>query len=347
MKRVKLKFKTIKKEGLYFVSDKKDIDFIPSGCKWLDLNLGGGWAIGRISNIVGGRSAGKTLLAMEACANFSLKYPDGDIYYHEAESAFDDNYAKALGIPIDKITFVNKIKKNMLDELKIEDINTIDGTFKYLTKVVLKKKKSHCLYIIDSLDALDAYASSKENLDEGGYAGARKAGFLSELFRKTNERLSSHNIHLMIISQIRSKLNVTFGKKETRSGGNALNHILSQEVWFRELGKIKKTINKIDRIIGVTVRAKVEKNKVGIPFRECEFPLLFGYGVDDITAGLKFLEKHDALGKLSFKIGRRLQFVADTIREDGDKEKSKEISNLVSIVWKEVEIGFLPKRRKY
>lgn len=345
MKRIKLKTKS-EKDGLYFVSDKKGIDFIPSGCKWLDLNLGGGWAIGRISNIVGGKSTGKTLLAMEACANLIIRYPTGQIYYHETESSFDVNYAEALGIPIDKIIFVNKLSRENLDQLKIKDINTVEGTFKYLTKVVLRKKKTYCLYIIDSLDALDAFASSKEDLDEGGYAGARKAGFLSEMFRKVNERLSNHNIHLMIVSQIRAKMNVTFGKKETRSGGNALNHVVSQEVWLKERRKIKATINKIERIVGVDVIAKVEKNKVGIPFRECEFPILLGYGVDEVTSGLRFLEIHNALDRLSFK-GRRLKFIADSIRDDGDKEKTKEINDLVSVVWREVETGFLPKRGKY
>ena len=98
--------KKVKEEGgLYFASPKTDIQFIHSGSKLLDLALGGGWAENRIANIVGDAASGKTLLAIEACTNFANKYSDGAIRYCETEAAFSEEYAAALGMPIERVDF--------------------------------------------------------------------------------------------------------------------------------------------------------------------------------------------------------------------------------------------------
>src|ERR1700679_1727393 len=89
----------------YFVGEKPSIKFVPSGCAVLDCVLGGGWALGRIGNVVGDRSTAKTALATEALINFLLKYPKGAAAYREIEAAFDRNYAEAMGLPIEKIDF--------------------------------------------------------------------------------------------------------------------------------------------------------------------------------------------------------------------------------------------------
>src|ERR1019366_3976564 len=98
-----MKRERVKPGGNYFSSPKTGIEFISSGCHNLDLALGGGWAEGRVSNIVGDKSTGKSLLAIEACANFAIKYPKGTIRYREAEAAFDRPYAEALGMPVDHV----------------------------------------------------------------------------------------------------------------------------------------------------------------------------------------------------------------------------------------------------
>src|SRR5271166_4934530 len=93
------------KVGNYFTAPKTNLEFIASGCKVFDCALGGGWPLGRISNIVGDKSSGKTLIAIEACANFSRQFPNGQIYYRESEAAFDTGYAQALGMPEEKVDF--------------------------------------------------------------------------------------------------------------------------------------------------------------------------------------------------------------------------------------------------
>ena len=105
MKRVKLNGSVKKQGGDYFPSLTAGVEYIPTGCSLLDCVLGGGWARRRISNIVGDKSVGKSLLAIEACANFAQLEPKGKIFYREAEAAFDEPYAEGLGLPLKRVDF--------------------------------------------------------------------------------------------------------------------------------------------------------------------------------------------------------------------------------------------------
>src|SRR5258708_1816883 len=109
--------------GMYFAAPAAAVDFIASGCKLLDCVIGGGWPLGRIVNIVGDRSTGKTLLAMEAMANFLTRYPKGKAYYRETEAAFDKEYAMALGIPMDRVDME-------------ETPDTVEAVFEDLERIV-------------------------------------------------------------------------------------------------------------------------------------------------------------------------------------------------------------------
>ena len=151
--------------GAYFSAPSKSLQFISSGCKLLDCVLGGGWVLGRIANIVGDRSSGKTLLAIEACANFARQYSKGNIYYREAEAAFDVRYAETLGLPTDRVDFS-------------DSFHTVEDMFEDLTKVLESESKAG-LYIVDSLDALSDRSELKRDMDKGSY-GAEKAKQMSE-----------------------------------------------------------------------------------------------------------------------------------------------------------------------
>src|SRR6266700_660763 len=146
--------------GNYFL-DARPLELFSSGCQILDLALGGVWPLSRISNIVGDKSTGKTLIAIEACANFSRKFPEGKIYYSESESAFDPSYAQALGMPIEKVRFG-------------EDFFTVEDLFEDLEKVLkdLEKTPTPALYIIDSLDALSDRDELAREIDKGSYGAA-------------------------------------------------------------------------------------------------------------------------------------------------------------------------------
>lgn len=312
-----------------YIAEEQPLEFISSGCQLLDKVIGGGYPIGRVVNIVGDKSTGKTNLAIEACANFAIKYPKGRIWYHESEAAFDKIYAEKLGLPVDRIEF--------------EDLNTIGGLFDLLQEKIKEKSDEPGLYIVDSLDAFTDVAEQKRGIDEGSY-GTGKPKQMSELFRRLIQDIKKSKILLIIISQIRDKIGVTFGEKKTRAGGHALDFYASQVVWLSELKKITKTIKNITRPIGIEIKAKCKKNKVGMPFRECEFPIIFNYGIDDMLANLEWLKTINMLESMDISL-RMLEQTAK--RADTDAELKAKIKNQVDISWAEIENEFLPKSSKY
>lgn len=342
-----LEEKPEEKTGAYFTRvGKENIRFIHSGCKLLDCVLGGGWPLGRISNLVGDKSSGKTLLAMEACTNFSMQYPYGKIYYMEAEAAFDQDYAAALGMPVDKVDFIE------------HDENTVEEFYEILEAIIKEhsESKQPGLFILDSLDALSDRAELDRKIDEGSY-GTGKPKKLSELFRRLVSKVEKTNIHIMIVSQIRENIGVMAGAKYSRSGGKALDFYASQVLWLKEIKKHKKMSNKIERIVGIQIEANCKKNKIGLPYRECEFPIYLGYGVDDITAHLEFLVKTDKLelitgitdGATTLE-GRKLSNVIKKIRsmtKPEVKEVRKQLNEAVIKVWEEIETSFMPEQSKY
>lgn len=331
---------TNKEPANYFAggSQVKNLPFLTTGCSLFDEVLGGGYVLGRMVNIVGDKSSGKTLLAIEACANFVQRYSGGRIRYAETESAFDQQYAGALGMPIESVEFA-------------EGIFTVEDFFNDLTKMIESSKGKPGVYILDSLDALSDEAEQKRGIEEGSYGGS-KPKKLGELFRRSVQKLEESQILLIIVSQIRDKIGVTFGETKTRSGGKALDFYASQIVWLAEIAKIKKTIDKVERVVGVQVRAKCKKNKVGLAFRECEYPILFGYGIDDLTACAEWLleiapetlEKTAGLTKNGYKV--RIQ----NLRNKGGEEVAQlrtKLSEMVRQEWSRIEQSFLPKSKKY
>ncbi len=325
----------------YFASgsDKEGVEFFTSGCALLDAAIGGGWAEGRVSNVVGDKSAGKTLIAMEACANFLHKHPTARPRYAETEAAFDRAYAAALGIPVDNIIF-NK-----------EPMRTVEEWHSDLKKYLEELRGKPGLYIIDSLDAISDEDEQKSDFGAASYGG-KKPKLIGQLFRDLVDEIETSRCHMMIVSQIRDKIGVTFGETKTRSGGRALDFYASQIVWLVEIGKIKRTIDKIERVVGIDVRARVKKNKVGLPFREADYPILFGYGIDDMMAnvawlievGREHLLKPLELSKTGYKV--RLNHLRDKGGPDV-REMRKELAAIVHAEWAKIETTFIPKSTKY
>ena len=319
--------------GLYFGKPNTSVQFISSGSKVLDLVLGGGWARKRISNVIGDKAVGKTLLAIEAAANFVRVEPKGRVRYREAESAFDELYAKAIGFPIDKVDFGDPIE-------------TVEDLFEDLTKVI-EKAKSPELYIVDSLDALSDRAEMDRNIDEGTY-GAGKAKQMSQLFRRLVKPLAAHDVTLMIVSQVRDNIGNMFNKV-SRSGGRALDFYASQVLMLSLLGKRERTISGIKRVTGIDIRARCEKNKVGIAWRDANFPISFGYGVDDIEACLMWLKESKSLKRIGLADDKIKDYL-DELTDMPDDKFAKEtvvIHTAVEKRWYEIENAFLPTRSKY
>ncbi len=301
--------------GNYFAAPDTEVEFFSSGCQLLDCALGGGWARNRIANVVGDKSTGKTLLAIEACANFAMTYAAGLIYYREAEAAFQRSYASALGMPLHRVDFGTA------------PLRTAEDLFEDLSAIIKRKRKVPVLYILDSLDALSDRAEVERAIDAGSY-GAQKAKKMSEMFRRLVGDMHQANVTLIIISQVRSRIGMLFGPQLTRTGGRALDFYASQVIYLSQRKTLVRKIGKVTRVTGMWVHAKVDKNKVSVPFREADFPIKFGYGVDDHAANVAWLKL----------IG---------IGEKEIPKDATELNNLVVQKWWELEKSFLPTKRKY
>ena len=311
---------------------KDSVEFFSSGSTLLDLALGGGWAQGRIFNVVGDRSSGKTLLAIEAFANFSRSYPRGRMRYAEAESAFDESYAQTLGFPTE-VTQPD------------EPIQTVEQFHDDLAE--FSNKPGPALYILDSLDALSDAAEMEKAISDGSY-GTGKAKKMSETFRRLTKTLGEQNCTLGIISQIRDRIGVQFGETKTRSGGRALDFYASQILWLSEVSKIERQIKGVKRVVGVDILGKVKKCKVGIPFRTAEMRILLGYGIDDEESMINWLLDVKAIEK---EVAKGYRIKLDQARDNRDyttlKQLRTDLSQDVKQLWIEIEKELAPPIQKY
>lgn len=320
--------------GLYFARPNKTRKFISTGAKILDLILGGGWARGRIGNIYGDSSTGKTLFMIEACRNFADTVPKGRIRYREFEDAFDEPYAQAIGLPSDRVDFGDG------------SIETVEDMFEDLEAVATKAKYPE-LYIVDSLDALAHRAELNRKVGQASYGG-EKAKVMSQMFRNLVRLLGEKDVTLLIVSQLRDTF-ARFGKTKKPGGGKALTYYSSQRMALIQTGVMKRTIRGIERPVGITVKAQVEKNKISLPYREAEFNIRFGFGIDDAAACVKWLETTGYLGDVELdkkQVGSFLKKLDTMSRQDYNAEL-KDMREACERRWYEVEEGFLPRRSKY
>lgn len=343
--------------------DRKEITFLNTGCVLLNCVIGGprgGWPFGRVVNIVGDKSSGKTLCAEEAIANLLIEYPKAKAYYRECEAAFDRSYAKALGINTDNVDFgpegiethwsaVEDVMEDLTGVLDRFDKTVAEKVAKLKTLKGNKSKKIEALrleaiktippalYIIDSLDALSDRAEMKRNISDGSYNLA-KPKLMSAFFRQEIRRIKRSNICLIVISQIRDRIGANIrGDKYTRAGGRALDFYASAVIYLAHIGKIKETHKGLQRTVGVKIKAQAKKNKIVSPFRECEFDIVFGYGIDDDFACLDYLKSVNKLSAMG------LQKVPDTLKGI-DVKKLKEVTKKVYV---EIEKMFEPAFGKY
>ena len=304
----------------------------PSGCTVLDCALGGGWAESRVVNVVGDNSTGKTLLAIEAAANFILKYPEGRVIYNEAEAAFDQSYAESLGFPLEKVL--------------LEDNDTVEGIFGRMEELFSDPVPT--LYVVDSLDAVTDKAEQGRGIDEATY-GMSKQRQISSLFRRNIRKLKSSRVTVFIISQVRDKIGATFGNTKTRSGGKALDFYASQIVWLAHIGKVIRTRKEVKRATGVNIKADIRKNKVGVPHREAEFQILFNFGTEDLVSNLRWLKANKKFGYLDMtqKDGEKLLSGVNKLGDDRYYEELAHSAEAVKQAWHDIEEDFRPPRRKY
>lgn len=258
--------------------------YLHSGSTLLNLALTGkaecGWPLGRVVNLVGDRSTGKTLMAIEAATLF-FRLPESykpKVTFFEAEAAFDEEYAQSLGMPIEKVNFVREqTVESLYDQLEALIKEPDDG--------------SHHLFVIDSLDALTTESELGKEIRKGSY-NMSKQKLLNEIFRKLVKPLSDRNITLFLLSQVRMNIDPKSYQKFDRAGGKGLDHFASHIVWFKMVGTLKKS-DAVDRPYGIEIECNVTKNKTSSPLRKVRFPLIFKYGIDEIDSLIRFLSSAD------------------------------------------------------
>ena len=255
-------------------------DFVSTGSTMLDLAISnkpdGGIAVGRITELNGLESSGKSLLGAHMLAETQKK--GGVAVYIDTETAVSTEFLTAIGVDVDNMLYLH--------------LETVEDIFHAIEEIVAKVRESDrdrlVTILVDSLAAASTNVEMEADVDKDGWATS-KAIIISKAMRKITQMIGRQQIALVFTNQLRQKLGVMFGDPWTTSGGKALPFHASTRIRLKNTGQIK---DKKNNTIGMKMRAQVIKNRLGPPMRHADFELYFETGIDDDGSWLKVMKDH-------------------------------------------------------
>ena len=255
-------------------------DFISTGSSMLDLAIAnkpnGGIAVGRITEINGLESSGKSLLGAHILAETQKK--DGIAVYIDTETSVSQEFLDVIGIDMGKMLYLH--------------LETVEDIFEAIEEIVIKVRESDkdrlVTIMVDSLAGASTKVEMEADFDKDGWATA-KAIIISKAMRKITQLIGKQKIALVFTNQLRQKLGVMFGDPWTTSGGKALPFHASTRIRLKNMGQIKDSKK---NTIGMICRAQIVKNRLGPPLRHADYDMYFDRGIDNYGAWLTVLKEH-------------------------------------------------------
>ena len=263
-------------------------EFISTGSSTLDLAISnrpdGGIAVGRITEINGLESSGKSLLGAHILAETQKK--DGVAVYIDTETSVSQQFMEVIGLDLNKMLYLH--------------LETVEEIFEAIEEIVTKVRESdkdRCVTIlVDSLAAASTKIEMDADFDKDGYATS-KAIIISKAMRKITQLMGRQKVTLVFTNQLRVKLGAMFGDPYTTSGGKALGFHASCRLRLQAAGQIKAKVDGKDQVIGIKTKAKIIKNRMGPPLRTAEFDIFFDSGVDNFGGWLTALKNHKLISQ--------------------------------------------------
>lgn len=329
---------------------KPETLFVSTGSVLLNLALSddpyGGFALGKLVNIVGDYSSGKSFLAWTIFSEavYNPAFDDYALRYIEPEAAFEFDIEKLFGKPVRDRVLVDIVDK-AVEKKKKDEPYTVEDWYEN-TKDILSEKKPF-IDVLDSLDATTTKAEFARDISEGSYR-LEKPKLMPEILRKIAGGVKGTHSLVIVISQTRDPIALTFGGgTKTRSGGQALHFFCSYELWMA----VKSPIKRKDKQVGVNVRVRVKKNKFNGKQREIEFPIYVDYGIDCIESQINWLVEMNHWQKpRNQRIIKTEEPFIDATREKialhiEENNLQDKLVQVTARCWREIEQSITPNRK--